>query len=197
MLCVERKERVRKRKREWDGKSELYGFALKVHSCCLQILPKVDVNETACEDFRDFACGKWVAKNVVPKDRSSWNLKQQLQRSRKYRSELIRQGQWITPKVPNHLFCYSCVCVSFLYWQYHCKHKLGNVFNIILLYHWNCLYLFIGVTWIRLSYWDEASIPEGMIAPLLRREKRFVLDTLQSMRIHNNGMDCDDHYVAG
>lgn len=67
-------------------------FPICKRAACLrasaEILPKIDANGTACEDFRNFACGKWLARNAVPKDRSSWNLKQQLQRSHRDR---IRQ----------------------------------------------------------------------------------------------------------
>lgn len=50
---------------------------------CSKVLPKINFNQSPCEDFKDYACGGWLQTNDLPAYMSTWSLKKRIQQERK------------------------------------------------------------------------------------------------------------------
>uniref|UniRef100_A0A1B6L0T8 Endothelin-converting enzyme 1 n=1 Tax=Graphocephala atropunctata TaxID=36148 RepID=A0A1B6L0T8_9HEMI len=67
----------------WPKIPHELSFPICRRSACLrsssEILPRMDTNVSACDDFRGFACGRWLQRHPLPVDRSTWSLRRQLE----------------------------------------------------------------------------------------------------------------------
>ena len=43
-----------------------------------QLLESIDLNADPCHDFFQYACGSWNKKHIIPEDKSSYNMFEQL-----------------------------------------------------------------------------------------------------------------------
>lgn len=57
----------------------------------LQILPRMNPNVSACDEFREFACGQWFQTQQLPVGRSEWSLKRQLEYKSEYSQPTLLQ----------------------------------------------------------------------------------------------------------
>ncbi|XP_046679024.1 endothelin-converting enzyme 1-like [Homalodisca vitripennis] len=72
-------------------------FPICRRSACLrsssEILPRMDPNVSACDDFREFACGRWLQNHPLPADRSAWSLRRHLEFKTRDRIRQLIQTQ--------------------------------------------------------------------------------------------------------
>ncbi|KAG8293352.1 hypothetical protein J6590_018761 [Homalodisca vitripennis] len=53
----------------------------------------MDPNVSACDDFREFACGRWLQNHPLPADRSAWSLRRHLEFKTRDRIRQLIQTQ--------------------------------------------------------------------------------------------------------
>jgi hypothetical protein len=68
--------------RLWSGQKQRHHEPLCLTDSCIQAASAMSaaMNQSInpCDDFHDFACGRWIAMNVIPKGYSSWSTTQEL-----------------------------------------------------------------------------------------------------------------------
>ncbi|RUS22887.1 hypothetical protein BC937DRAFT_95451 [Endogone sp. FLAS-F59071] len=67
------------------------------------ILRDMDLNADPCEDFYGYTCGGWIDSHVIPSDKSSVGVFNDLDDANKKVLRQILEGEWHTPKRPQNM----------------------------------------------------------------------------------------------